>query len=202
MGSRNGGIAKLLMKKLGRFDSPPPSVEGSGGVSADGDTGFALALPFAWLALVLVFLSEEDGVGVFMLSWTWVSVVRGCERWARTSGAGTTVGASPAVLVPVLLVPVPLGWPSGVSPLVPVLAAAGLVPLVGAPTLVEGWADDGAGTFVAPVVDGAEASAAGLTVTGAAWVTAGTSTASDASSAVSIVGRGRGIIFLSCRAGS
>ncbi len=33
------------MKKLGTFESDPPSVEGSGGVSAEGDTALVF-LPF------------------------------------------------------------------------------------------------------------------------------------------------------------
>lgn len=38
-------MLKLSMKKLGTPDSDPPSVEGSGGVSEDGDT--ASVAPFA-----------------------------------------------------------------------------------------------------------------------------------------------------------
>jgi hypothetical protein len=38
-------MLKLSMKKLGTPDSEPVSVEGSGGVSADGDTAFSFAPP-------------------------------------------------------------------------------------------------------------------------------------------------------------
>lgn len=64
-------MLKLSMKKLGTPDSEPPSVEGSGGVSADGDTavafkfvlapGVAGGCPFSWWAL----------------PWTWVTTVGG-----------------------------------------------------------------------------------------------------------------------------
>jgi hypothetical protein len=44
------------MKKLGTFESDPPSVEGSGGVNVDGDTALAFA-PF-------LFVAGLEGAGV------------------------------------------------------------------------------------------------------------------------------------------
>jgi hypothetical protein len=129
------------MKKLGRFDSDPPSVEGSGGVSADGDTAFELepAPVFA------PFFGLLEGCVGFVLRWLWGTVVRGCELCARTSGAGTVVVASLPVLVPVVLVPT-----DGASP------ALGTV----VPVLVDGSGSAGAGTFVVVVAAGTEVSVA------------------------------------------
>jgi hypothetical protein len=56
------------MKKLGRFDSDPPSEEGSGGVRADGDTAFELAPLTPVFACALFFGLPERGI-VVALPW-------------------------------------------------------------------------------------------------------------------------------------
>jgi hypothetical protein len=167
------------MKKLGRFDSDPPNVEGSGGVNAEGDTAFEPAFPFL-LAFVLGFV---EGRVVVALPWTWVTAVRGCGCWVRTSGAGTVVVASLPVLVPVALASVLA------SPVVLVVVV--LVPL-------EGSEDGGAGTLVVVVVaGGAAGSAEGLVVVlSARAALAGISTASAARSGGSVAVSGRRIIVV------
>jgi hypothetical protein len=86
-------MLKLSMKKLGTPDSDPPSVDGTGGVSIDGDTGFAFALGPGF----------AGGCAAGELPWAWVTAVRGCDRCVRTSGTGTGV-VSVVVVVPVIVV--------------------------------------------------------------------------------------------------
>jgi hypothetical protein len=159
------------MKKLGTFESDPPSVEGSGGVSAEGDTAL----------LFLPVMALDGGCVVDGLPWAWVTVVRGCERCVRTSGAGTVVAVDS---------PVEVVGGGGV---------AVVLVLVGA-----GSTAGGAGTFVVVVAAaGAVASAVGaVEVTSASAASTGASMASATSSGSrSAVGDGR-VLMVSCRAGS
>jgi hypothetical protein len=94
-------MLKLLMKKLGTPASEPPSVEGRGGVSADGDMAFVLALAPEPVG-------GDCACSVWALPRTRVAV-RGCRRRARTSGAGTVVVSVVAVVVVVGPVVVPVG---------------------------------------------------------------------------------------------
>src|ERR1700733_3154377 len=114
------------MKKLGTFESDPPSVEGSGGVSVEGDAALVFS-PF----LPIVALDGDCVVDGLLRAWA--TVVRGCERCARTSGAGTTVVVdSPAEVVvgwgvAVVLVPVGEGSAAGgAGRFVVVVAGAGV----------------------------------------------------------------------------
>jgi hypothetical protein len=95
-------MLKLLMKKLGTPDSDPPSVEGSGGVSAEGATTLVLAF---------VFVFADIGVAA-ALPWTRGAAVRGWGRCVRTSGAGTVVVAG-LVAVSVVVVVVGVGVAPG-----------------------------------------------------------------------------------------
>ncbi|HEV7936815.1 MAG TPA: hypothetical protein VGP18_02185 [Solirubrobacteraceae bacterium] len=114
------------MKKLGTFENDPPSVEGSGGVSAEGATALAPA------PLLLVFVARDrSGVDDGPIR-VWWMVVRGCERCVRTSGAGTVVVDSPVeVVVGGGVAVVLVGEASasgGAGTFVVVVAAAGAVP--------------------------------------------------------------------------
>lgn len=163
------------MKKLGTFESDPPSVEGSGGVSAEGDTALVF-LPFLPV-VVLDGGSVEDG-----LPWACMTVVRGCERCVRTSGAGTVV---------VVDSPVEVVGGGGVAVVL-------VLVLVGA-----GSAAGGAGTFVVVAAAGAVASAVGaVEVVSASAASTGTSTASVASSGSRSAVSGGLVLIVSCRAGS
>jgi hypothetical protein len=116
-------MLKLSMKKLGTPVIEPPSAEGSGGVSEEGDTpltfGFALGPEPGCPVAVEVPLC--DG-----------ATVRRWRRCVRTSGAGTTVVVSVVVVVVDVLVG---GAASGVggagTVVVPeVVGGASVVPVV------------------------------------------------------------------------
>ena len=100
-------MLKLSMKKLGTPDTEPPSVDGKGGVSADGGSGLAFAFvpapDFVWV--------RADG----LLGWPRVTTVGGWDCCARTSGAGTIVVSVVVVVLVVVLgrVAVPDGAGSG-----------------------------------------------------------------------------------------
>jgi hypothetical protein len=168
-------MLKLLMKKLGTPDSDPPSVEGSGGVSAEGATALALVFVFA---VVLVF--ADMGVAA-ALPWPWGAAVRGWGRCVRTSGAGTVVVPGLVAVSVVVVVVVEVGVQVG-------LGGAGC---------------DGASTVVVGGVGGVEPSEVVMTVVvSASAPLAGIRKASAASGGSSVVVSGRRIISFSCRAGS
>jgi hypothetical protein len=182
-------MLKLLMKKLGTpANDDALSVEGSGGVSAEGGAAFA---PFSALVGAE---TAEVGAG------TWTTV-RGWGRWVRTSGCGA--GSASAVVVGV-----GVGFGLGVV----------LVFVVGVAGSEEGASVGGAGTVVVPVAGGeASAAGAEDSEVGSVTVVvpvdtaaAGTAVASAAKADSEIAARSairvdvveRRRIEISCRAGS
>ena len=148
-------MLKLSMKKLGTPDSDPPSVDGSGGVSADGDTGFAPGR----------LLVGRCAAGV--LAWTWASV-GGCACCRRTSGTGGGVVAS--LVVVVVVVPDGAGTGAGVG----VLGVDGAgCDGGGAGTVVV--CDAGAEVSCAGTVAGTSASAGHAGISAASTATIGSS---------------------------
>jgi hypothetical protein len=179
-------MLKLLMKKLGTPENDDAlSVEGSGGVNADGVTAFVTA--GAWAA--------RRAAGAFACEGT--TVARGWERCVRTSGAGA--GAVSVVVVVVVVV-------VGVDVVVVVVGAGAVfgfgvvlgvvVDDVGS----EGaGSEGGAGTVVVPVEDPAVSVELTLAVASAphASTNAVSATRSGGNNAV----RARRIM-VSCQAGS
>ncbi|MGA9875946.1 MAG: hypothetical protein WBQ21_09060 [Solirubrobacteraceae bacterium] len=183
-------MLKLLMKKLGTpAKDEALSVEGSGGVSAEGG---------AALGVFLVFVGAETevvGAGT-------CTTVRGWGRWVRTSGCGC--GGASVVVVGVVVV-----FGLGVV----------LVLVVGVAGSEGGASVGGAGTVVVPVAGGeaSVAGAEDSEVVGSATVVvsvdtapAGRAVASAAQADSEIAARSaikvdvveRGSIEISCRAGS
>jgi hypothetical protein len=170
------------MKKLGTPPSTPPSVEGSGGVSAKGATALALELATPGCAG-----ADVDGA----LPRRWLTAVRGWGCRARTSGAGAVVVSGPgASLGDVSVVVVAIG-----------VATAG-------EEGCDGAGCGGAGTVVVGGAGAEPSSAETVAVVSASAALAGIRMASTASGASAQRGKsdvvvdGRRIIAVSCRAGS
>src|ERR1700728_2573237 len=180
MGSKNGGMLKLSMKKLGTPENEEAlSVAGNGGVIAEGDTAFAPAGA----------AGEPETVGLACGGTT----VRGWECCVRTSGATGGAGAVVVVGTVVVVVGAGVGLGFGVVPVV-----------VGGGAGSDGVGSaGGAGTVVVPVVPvSAVAGSAVPTVALASAAPANVSASSATSSGESAVVRRRRVIAISCPAGS
>lgn len=165
-------MLKLSMKKLGTPENEDAlNVEGSGGVSADGETALApvLAFPGRWATGALV----REG-----------TIVWGWERCVRTSGAGVVVASVVGVVV--------VGVVFGLG--VVLVVVVGGADCEGAGSGGAG-SDGGAGTVVVPVTDVEASEGSTLVVASASAPLASASARSPIRSESSVAVSGRRIVM-------